>query len=109
MKLKRINIFTNEIRLYTYTVILTVTSFTCLFRGLFHWMFIASLIFNLNVVPHYLCLYTYHILEQYRLSVYMEPVISPTIIQKNIDTNDKFRGKIAFLRYTESVNFRPLS
>ena len=28
------------------------------------------------------------------------------IFPKNNETNDKFNGKIAFLRYTERVNFR---
>ena len=35
---------------YDFTVILTVTFFICLFRGIFHCMCIASLIFNLNAV-----------------------------------------------------------
>ena len=33
----------------------------------------------------------------------------PTIPHKNIETNDKFYRKVAFLMYTEMVNFRPQS
>ena len=33
----------------------------------------------------------------------------PTIIHKNNETNDKFYRKVAFLMYTEMVNFRPQS
>ena len=32
-----------------------------------------------------------------------------TIRQKNIETNDKFYRKVAFLMYTEMINFRPQS
>ena len=32
-----------------------------------------------------------------------------TIPHKNIETNDKFYRKVAFLMYTEIVNFRPQS
>ena len=32
-----------------------------------------------------------------------------TIPHKNIETNDKFYRKVAFLMYTEMVNFRPQS
>ena len=31
----------------------------------------------------------------------------PTIPHKNIETNDKFYRKVAFLTYKEMVNFRP--
>ena len=31
----------------------------------------------------------------------------PTIPHKNNETNDKFYWKVAFLMYTEMVNFRP--
>ena len=31
----------------------------------------------------------------------------PTIPHKNIETNEKFYRKVAFLMYTEMVNFRP--
>ena len=34
---------------------------------------------------------------------------SATITHKNIETNDKFYRKVAFLMYTEMVNFRPQS
>ena len=33
----------------------------------------------------------------------------PTIPHKNIETNDKFYRKVAFLMYTEMVNFMPQS
>ena len=33
----------------------------------------------------------------------------PTSIHKNNETNDKFYRKVAFLMYTEKVNFRPES
>ena len=33
----------------------------------------------------------------------------PTIPHKNNETNDKFYRKVAFLMYTEMVNFRPES
>ena len=32
-----------------------------------------------------------------------------TILDKNIGTNNKFYRKVAFLMYTEMVNFRPQS
>ena len=34
---------------------------------------------------------------------------APTIVDKNIGTNDKFRRKVVLLRYTESVKFRSQS
>ena len=34
-------------------------------------------------------------------------LIHSTIPHKNIETNDKFYRKVAFLMYTEMVNFRP--
>ena len=34
---------------------------------------------------------------------------SPTSIHKNNETNDKFYRKVAFLMYTEIVNFTPQS
>ena len=36
-------------------------------------------------------------------------VSASTIPHKNIETNDKFYRKVAFLMYTEMVNFRPQS
>ena len=33
----------------------------------------------------------------------------PTTIRKNNETNDKFYRKVAFLMYTEMVNFTPQS
>ena len=36
-------------------------------------------------------------------------VAFPTIPHKNIETNDKFYRKVAFLMYTEMVNFMPQS
>ena len=36
-------------------------------------------------------------------------LVLPTIPQKNIETNDKFYRKVAFLMYMEMVNFRPQS
>ena len=35
--------------------------------------------------------------------------IAATISHKNIETNEKFYRKVAFLMYTEMVNFRPSS
>ena len=35
--------------------------------------------------------------------------IKATIVDKNNETNDKFYRKVAFLMYTEIVNFRPQS
>ena len=32
-----------------------------------------------------------------------------TTIHKNNETNDKFYGKVAFIMYTEMVNFTPQS
>ena len=39
----------------------------------------------------------------------MNSIIIPTIVDKNNETNDKFYRKVAFLMYTEMVNFRPQS
>ena len=41
--------------------------------------------------------------------LYNKQIYQPTIPHKNIETNDKFYRKVAFLMYTEMVNFRPQS
>ena len=38
-----------------------------------------------------------------------DPPDAPTIPHKNFETNNKFYRKVAFLMYTEMVNFRPQS
>ena len=40
---------------------------------------------------------------------YRETRSGSTIPYKNIETNDKFYRKVAFLMYTKMVNFRPQS
>ena len=40
---------------------------------------------------------------------YAELPSSATSIHKNNETNDKFYRKVAFLMYTEMVNFKPQS
>ena len=62
---------------------------------------VFSLDFELSqVVLQYMC----HPLE----ATFLDNVTS-TIPQINIETNDKFYRKAAFLMYTEMVNFRPQS
>ena len=40
-------------------------------------------------------------------SLAMQKVVEEAIPHKNIETNEKFYRKVAFLMYTEMVNFRP--
>ena len=44
--------------------------------------------------------------EQHENSIFKKV---PTAMDKNNDTNNKFYQKVAFLMYTEMVNFRPQS
>ena len=43
------------------------------------------------------------------LNIFLKNDSETTIPHKNIETNDKFYRKVAFLMYTEMVNFMPQS
>ena len=47
------------------------------------------------------------IIYTYYIYIYKSVKKLSTIVHKNNETNDKFYRKIAFLLYTEMVNFRP--
>ena len=45
--------------------------------------------------------------NQMYTELHYKNLIKATIPHKNIETNEKFYRKVAFLMYTEMVNFRP--